>query len=176
MKFRLSFFAYSLSTLFTFVQSLVGYNGFVKQLSKKHTRRYTYFMILSGFGALWLTLAWKKSVIDGYPALNHGLFDTLNVYYYYLFNSLTLICIGMMLKFKKLIFSSILSFILFSSVFISLFIIQNGNTLFSSTVNDGMFWGFIEGGIILVPAFIGAVVIGLCYAALFLSKKINYTF
>ncbi len=156
----------------------------MKIINKKSSRTFAIFLVIAGIGALWLTFWWYKAT--------HGSNDTFgdpnslanNIYllYYYLFNSLLLILSGILLSLNKFKLYSILSIILGTSVTLSLFVFNTSTNnfnplanLFILTVFEGIFFGFIYGGAILVPLFLFTVYKSFIQGIKYFRKKINYS-
>ncbi len=154
----------------------------METIKKKEMMRWAIFLIISGLGALWLTFWWNKSMNGdgggfGFPDSIRGVDITTG---YYIFNSILLTLLGIVLILKKFKTYSILSIILGFSVTISLFAFDvsvNFNpirNLFFLTVIEGMLMGFAVGGTILVPMFLIGVYKSLTRGIGYFRGKINY--
>ena len=154
----------------------------METIKKKEMVRWAIFLIISGIGALWLTFWWNKAMNGdgggfGSPDSIIGIGITTG---YYIFNSILLTLLGIMLIIKKFKTYSILSIILGFSVTASLFVINISNgfnplaNLFFLTIIEGMYFGFIYGGFILVPMFLIGVYKSLIRGIRYFRGKINY--
>ncbi len=149
----------------------------MKIITIKKSNEYALFLIISGIGALWLTIMWYLA------STNHNLFayktPSPYILYYYIFNSILMISLGCVLRFKNFKLYAALAILLGISVTASLFIFQNGNVkiinnLFISTTYSGMIFGGIYGGTLLVPMFLAGVYISFLRGVQYIQGKIDY--
>jgi len=151
----------------------------MKIITKKKIDGFALFLIIAGIGTLWLTFWWYKATLGDNSIGGRGVFVSLSVLYYYIFNSVLLILLGAMLRLRNFKIYSALAILLGISVTISLFIFGNGsagilNNLFISTTYLGMIAGAMYGGTILVPMFLGGVYISAIRGIQHIRGKINY--
>ncbi len=146
----------------------------MKIIYTKHINKFAIFLIISGFGALWLSFMWHKLVF-GSSMGGGGKFAQLEVFYYYLANSILLILSGFILRTKIFKLYSIIGILLGLSVIASLLIFQDGINLFFYTVLLGMTMGTMYGGIILVPMFLISVWINLFRGFKHVFGKLAYS-
>jgi len=140
---------------------------------------FPWFLILSGVGALWLTVWFfimSASVADGEYSRN------IILTIYYAVNSLLLLMSGISLRLKYFREYSLLSILLGISVTVSLFIFtspEDGinffSTWFVATVMLGVLMGFQVGGIVLVPMFLISVYTSLFLGIQYFRGKIDET-
>ena len=132
--------------------------------------KFALFLFISGMGALWLSFIWLNSISDNLMS-NYD----KNVFVYYIFNSILLILIsGSYYKNKNKVFS-VFSILLLTSVLSSLFIVEDGFSLFFETIDEGIVFGFLYGGIILVPMFLISVIAAAikAFQFFFFNKEID---
>ncbi len=159
------------------VISKILYNSSImKIISKKNSVSFSWFLLIAGVGALWLTFWWFKLGFSN-SSSHGGSFSGIAVLFYYIFNSLLLVFSAILLYSRRIRLHSILAILLGISVTGSLFIIQGSsivNSLFISTAYLGMMAGTPYGGTLLVPLFLVGVYASAINALLYLQKKINY--
>lgn len=157
----------------------------MKIMTEKNTRKFAWFLIISGFGAAWLTFWWGTAILlSSNPSsisTTKNDFSSWNVLYYYSFNSALLIFSGLILYARRFKIFSILAILLGVSVTTSLFIFEKMdgsfllNNLFIQTVYLGMLLGIIYGGTILVPMFLMSVYLGLYRGIQYFRGKVVYS-
>lgn len=146
-------------------------------ISKKRTKDFSIFLILSGllFGVL--VFLWY---LEFYSKGGGGiLFSSLPVLLYYIFLAILLPINGILLFKKKYklfsVFSLLLFFVFLGSLFIKVGIGWHIlRTLFFSTVYLGMSAGGLYGGSIIIPMFLISVFYSGFRAFMYFSGKISY--
>jgi hypothetical protein len=138
----------------------------MKIITKKESSRFASFLLIAGIGALLLTVAWT---------VDNDVVSSLPVLFYYIFNSLLLILLGITLRAERFKIYSTLAILLGISVTASLFIPMDGEgSLFLETVFRGMFLGAVFGGIILVPMFLAGVYISAVRGIQYFGGGLDY--
>lgn len=141
-------------------------------MSEKQVNRLSTLFLVSGLGALWLTLCFYYVVgKDGGDVFSSP--ETTGMFVYYLFNSIALSYSAFELKKFKLNSFVFLSMVLFISVTVSLLIPLGESNLFFVTAYTGAVAGFMFGGTILVPFFLISIYLSAYKALLILTKKIS---
>ena len=144
-------------------------------ITRKKSKKTALFLIIAGLGALWLTFWWTKMSLD-----NNSLVDIILYSAYYIFNSIVLILAGVLLYLKNFKTYSFFSLLLGISVTASLFIFDQNvdpqilGNLFLSTILQGMGFGMMLGGTLLVPMFLYAVYSSFLQGIQSMRGKINY--
>lgn len=154
----------------------------MKTLSIKQYKRFSIFIIVSGLGALWLTFWWYMINLNDNSIGGSGSFSSFKIFFYYIFNSVLLIFLGIILYARRFKLFSVLAVVLGISVTSSFFIFghNNANTnilldnLFVYTTYLGMTVGTIYGGVILVPMFIVSVYISFVRGIQHVRGKLDY--
>ncbi len=141
--------------------------------SEKKIMRFARFLMIAGIGALWLTYWWYEAQGSEH---NFGYFPVL---YYYIFNSVMLFLLGIFLYLKEFKAYSYCSILLGISVTASLLIFGEGfenplENLFIYTTLYGIVFGFMYGGIILVPMFLRGVYISFSRGLKHVRGKATY--
>lgn len=148
----------------------------MKILYKKQINFFRWVLLISGLGAIWLSFMWLRMTFGGDSMTQGGAFSTMRVFAYYLFNSFLLLISSLFFSYKYFKTYSVLAIILAISVTVSLFIFQESNNLFFSTVLLGTTMGAMFGGTLLVPMFLGSVYVGVFRAIKHISGKLVYSY
>ncbi len=156
----------------------------MKIIVKKRFKDLALFIMVSGFGALWLTYWWYKATLGDSVTYGTSQFSSVYVFYYYIANSLALILVGLFLYIKRFKIFSILSLILGLMVTASLFVFSDFSViannqpifknLFAYTVFLGTFVAVSYGGVLLVPMFLYGVYKSFIFGTMFLNKRLSF--
>jgi|GEM_PF-5559361 hypothetical protein len=147
------------------------------KITKKYANGLGVFFIASGVGALWLTFMWYRMNMEGQSPSD---FISFPVLFYYIFNSLLLLFVGISFRAKRFKQYAVLAVLLAISVTASLFVpghnqyVLGDTNLFIFTVYTGVLFGASVGGFILVPMFLASVYIGAVYGVMYIIGKFNY--
>ena len=145
----------------------------MKTIRERNILRFSFLLILSGLGAIWLSIVWRHMIFKDGLGLSNGVALDNVLFLYYIFNSSLLIILGILIRIKQFRIFSFLSILLCISVSLSLVISRGNVNLFIYTLFNGITFYF-AGGPILIPMFLISVYKSVFLAFLFTRNKLIF--